>query len=159
METSRDATTQNTTSQDTGSQDTSGRNGTARNSASASTVSHSPVTPTIRLHAADDVVIARHQLISGARIEEEGVTASGLIPAGHKMAVRRIASGQPVRRYNQIIGVSTRDIEPGQHVHTHNLASTRGRGDLEASPPPRLAEPDERNGERNGSERNGAVKS
>ncbi|HZH06999.1 MAG TPA: altronate dehydratase family protein, partial [Lautropia sp.] len=80
------------------------------------------VTATIRLHPADDVVIARHQLISGARISEEGVTASGLIPAGHKMAVRRIASGQPVRRYNQIIGVSTRDIEPGQHVHTHNLA-------------------------------------
>ena len=80
------------------------------------------VTPTIRLHAADDVVIARHQLISGARVAEEGVVASGLIPAGHKMAVRRIAAGQPVRRYNQIIGVSTRDIEPGQHVHTHNLA-------------------------------------
>ena len=38
------------------------------------------------------------------------------------MATRRIAAGQPVRRYNQIIGVSTRDIEPGQHVHTHNLA-------------------------------------
>ena len=80
------------------------------------------VTPTIRLHAADDVVIARHQLISGARIAEEGVTVSGLIPAGHKMAVRAIAADQPVRRYNQIIGVATRNIAPGQHVHTHNLA-------------------------------------
>jgi altronate hydrolase len=80
------------------------------------------VTPTIRLHAADDVVIARHQLISGARIAEEGVTVSGLIPAGHKVAVRRLAADQPVRRYNQIIGVTTRPIEAGQHVHTHNLA-------------------------------------
>ncbi len=80
------------------------------------------VTPTIRLHPADDVVIARHQLISGAKIAGEGVTVAGLIPAGHKMAARRIAANQPVRRYNQIIGVTTRDIEPGQHVHTHNLA-------------------------------------
>ena len=40
------------------------------------------VTPTIRLHPADDVVIARSQLISGTRIEEEGVTVAGLIPAG-----------------------------------------------------------------------------
>ena len=81
-----------------------------------------PLSPTIRLHPADDVVIARHQLISGARIAEEDVTVSGLIPAGHKVAVRRIDAGKPVRRYNQIIGVTTRPIEPGQHIHTHNLA-------------------------------------
>ena len=44
------------------------------------------------------------------------------IPAGHKLAVRDIAQGKPVRRYNQIIGFATRDIEPGEHVHVHNLA-------------------------------------
>ena len=81
-----------------------------------------PQSPVIRLHAADDVVIARHQLISGAKIEEEGVTVSGLIPAGHKVAVRHLDVDQPVRRYNQIIGVTTRPIKPGQHVHTHNMA-------------------------------------
>jgi altronate hydrolase len=80
---------------------------------------------TMRLHPNDDVVIARHQLVSGARIPEEGdLSVVGLIPPGHKVAVRRIAAGQPVRRYNQVIGIATRDIEPGQHVHTHNLAMT-----------------------------------
>jgi altronate hydrolase len=77
--------------------------------------------PTIRIHAADDVVIARRQLVSGTRIEAEGVTVSGLIPPGHKLAVRDIAAGAPVRRYNQVIGIARQPIAAGQHVHTHNL--------------------------------------
>jgi altronate hydrolase len=80
--------------------------------------------PVIRLHASDDVVIARHQLVSGTRIADEDVTVAGLIPAGHKIAARLIAQGQPVHRYNQIIGIAKQDIRPGQHVHTHNLAMT-----------------------------------
>ena len=54
-------------------------------------------------------------------MEGEGVTVAGLIPPGHKVAVRAIRAGQPVRRYNQIIGTAKTDIAPGQHVHTHNL--------------------------------------
>jgi len=38
------------------------------------------------------------------------------------VAVRAIAAGQPVRRYNQIIGFASQPIAPGEHVHTHNLA-------------------------------------
>jgi altronate hydrolase len=83
------------------------------------------ISPVIRIHPADDVVIARQQLMSGAYLAAKGITISGLIPAGHKVAVRAIATGQPVRRYNQIIGVATRDIAPGQHVHSHNLAFSR----------------------------------
>ena len=45
----------------------------------------------------------------------------GLVPPGHKVAVRAIAAGSPVRRYNQIIGFATRDIRAGEHVHLHNL--------------------------------------
>ena len=78
--------------------------------------------PYIRIHPADDVVIARRQLVGGTRLEGEGVTVAGLVPPGHKIAVRDIAAGQPVRRYNQVIGVATQPIAAGQHVHTHNLA-------------------------------------
>ena len=77
--------------------------------------------PTIRIHPADDVVIARHQLVGGTVIAGEGVTVIGLVPPGHKMAVRAIAAGQPVRRYNQIIGTARQAIAAGQHVHSHNL--------------------------------------
>jgi altronate hydrolase len=101
--------------------------------------------PVIRLHPRDDVVIARHQLISGARVEEENVVVAGLIPAGHKMATRAIASGEPVHRYNQIIGIAKQDIRPGQHVHTQNLAMTEYARDyafcVDAKPTEYVAQP------------------
>ncbi|MFM2066787.1 MAG: hypothetical protein RLZZ584_1696 [Pseudomonadota bacterium] len=77
---------------------------------------------TIRIHPDDDVVIARRQLLGGTLLASEGVTVAGLVPPGHKVAVRKVAAGAPVRRYGQIIGCATQDIAPGQHVHTHNLA-------------------------------------
>ena len=76
----------------------------------------------IRIHPADDVVIARRQLIGGTWLDAEGVTVIGLVPPGHKVAVRAIAQGAPVRRYNQIIGMATQPIAAGQHVHSHNFA-------------------------------------
>jgi altronate hydrolase len=77
---------------------------------------------TIRLHAADDVVIARQQLVSGTALLDENVTVSGLVPPGHKVATRAIRAREPVKRYNQIIGFAKRAIAPGEHVHLHNLA-------------------------------------
>src|SRR5690349_1508937 len=77
---------------------------------------------TIRLHPNDDVVIARAQLVSGTVLIDENVTVSGLIPPGHKVATRAIAAGAPVKRYNQIIGFARRAVQPGEHVHMHNLA-------------------------------------
>ena len=69
-------------------------------------------------------------------------------PTGHKIAIFPIAEGAPVLKYGSAIGIATCDIPAGAHVHTHNVASTRGRGDLAplaASAEPRLAEPaDER---------------
>ena len=80
------------------------------------------LSPVIRIHAQDNVVIARSQLIGGTHLAELGVTVAGLVPAGHKLAIADIAAGQAVKRYGQIIGAATRDIRAGEHVHTHNLA-------------------------------------
>ena len=79
--------------------------------------------PTVRIHAADNVVIARRQLLGGTLLTEEGgLAVLGLVPPGHKLATRTIAAGEAVRRYNQVIGHATQPIAPGQHVHSHNLA-------------------------------------
>lgn len=79
--------------------------------------------PVIRIHANDNVVIARHQLVGGTVLADEGgLAVAGLVPPGHKVATRAIAAGEPVWRYGQIIGTATQPIAPGQHVHTHNLA-------------------------------------
>jgi altronate hydrolase len=77
---------------------------------------------TIRLHPNDDVVIARVEIPAGTLVAKEDVRALGAIPAGHKLAVRAVAQGEPVRRYDQIIGFASRAIQPGEHVHVHNLA-------------------------------------
>jgi len=83
---------------------------------------------TIRLNAADDVVIARVGIPEGTTLVKEGnVRVVAKIPAGHKIAVRPVKAGSPVRRYNQVIGFATSDIAPGEHVHVHNIAM----GDVE----------------------------
>jgi altronate hydrolase len=81
--------------------------------------------PVIRLSPDDGVVIARVVLLPGTPVAE-GVIASERIPAGHKVAIRAHAAGEPVRRYGQIIGFATSAIAPGQHVHTQNC----GMGDF-----------------------------
>lgn len=106
--------------------------------------------PAIVLSATDNVATALENLDAGIRLELSGiaVTTREAIASGHKVALRRIAAGEPVVKYGSPIGVATGDIEPGAHVHTHNLASRRGRGDLDgpATPAePRLAEPDMEN--------------
>ncbi len=74
----------------------------------------------IRLHDTDNVVVALRALSVGMRVEN--ITLQEEIAAGHKIAVRRLAPGVQVIKYSQPIGIAVTAIEPGQHVHTHNLA-------------------------------------
>jgi altronate hydrolase len=75
----------------------------------------------LRLHAADDVAVSLEQLIHGTRLADLGVDVAGLIPPGHKVALRDLEPGAAVHRYGQIIGFASQPIRAGQHVHTHNL--------------------------------------
>jgi altronate hydrolase len=81
-------------------------------------------TPALRLHADDDVAIALVPLAAGRGIAVGGqsLRISSDVGPGHKVALRAVAAGQPVRRYGQVIGFATRPIATGEHVHTHNLA-------------------------------------
>ena len=45
------------------------------------------------------------------------------VGAGHKIATKPIAIGQPVIKYGQPIGTATAPIEVGAHVHTHNVSA------------------------------------
>ena len=83
----------------------------------------------LRLNPADDVVIACRELETGTNLLKENVVCKDRIPAGHKVATRAIAKGEPVRRYSQIIGFATQPIAAGQHVHVHNL-EVRDFGEL-----------------------------
>jgi len=76
----------------------------------------------IRLNPADNVVVARADILPGTEIPGEETRSRSHIPAGHKVATSRVAVGEAVRKYNQIIGFATAEILPGDHVHTHNIA-------------------------------------
>ena len=75
---------------------------------------------TIRLNEADNVVVAAAPLAAGTTIPGESVVCTGDVPRGHKVATRRIARGEPVTKFAQVIGYAAADIAPGEHVHTHN---------------------------------------
>jgi altronate dehydratase small subunit len=84
----------------------------------------------------DNVATALEPLEIGqhVKIGDREVDVLERIPSGHKVAITGIAAGAPVIKYGSTIGHATSAIRPGTHVHTHNLESDRGRGDLAAAP-------------------------
>jgi altronate dehydratase len=78
----------------------------------------------IHLHSSDNVAIARVALSPGQDLRVNGrpITVEHPVPAGHKIAVAAIGPGENVLRYGQVIGRARVGIQPGQHVHTHNIA-------------------------------------
>lgn len=82
----------------------------------------------LRLNPVDDVAIVRVGLPVGTILTfndeqtADEVPIKQFIPVGHKVALRAIAPGEPIRRYGQIIGFATQAVEPGEQVHSHNLS-------------------------------------
>lgn len=80
----------------------------------------------------DNVATALESLVPGETIHAGEVAVAVLepVPRGHKLALRQIRAGEPVVKYGSAIGTASATIAPGAHVHIHNVASGRGRGDL-----------------------------
>lgn len=76
----------------------------------------------VRLHPRDNVVVARSDVAAGTAVPEERFVTASAVPAGHKAAATRIARGEPVRKYAEVIGFASADIAPGTLVHSHNIA-------------------------------------
>ena len=81
---------------------------------------------------ADNVATALRDLVPGdvVEIDDLRIAVSARIPFGHKVALRQIEADQPVLKYGEEIGLAAGSIAAGDHVHTHNVESQRGRGDL-----------------------------
>ena len=98
------------------------------------------------ISARDNVATALEPLDAGRTLQlgDSMLVLIEDVPRGHKVALRPIHAGEAVVKYGSPIGTASADIAPGAHVHTHNVASSRGRGDLRARPQPdsaRIAEP------------------
>ncbi|MBE0689035.1 MAG: altronate dehydratase [Anaerolineae bacterium] len=80
----------------------------------------------VRLHAEDDVAIAKSALQVGTLLDpgdgSAPVAVRQFIISGHKIALRALGEGDPIHRYGQIIAFATQPIQAGEHVHTHNAA-------------------------------------
>src|SRR5882757_223153 len=98
----------------------------------------------IHLHESDNVAVARVPLMPGTELKIDGIPVKVVdpVPAGHKIALRSIAAGEVVYRYGQNIGRAKVTIEPGQHIHVHNLGYEETHFDYQfptedrAYPPP-----------------------
>jgi altronate dehydratase len=102
--------------------------------------------PVIVISERDNVATALEALAPGQVVAGRApFTVREAIPRGHKVSLQAIPLGASVVKYGNAIGLASADIPAGAHVHTHNVSSSRGRGDLSRVEPavddPRLAEP------------------
>ncbi len=79
----------------------------------------------VRVDRDDDVALLLDPVAAGGvvAVDDERVVARVDIPVGHKIAVRAVAAGAPVRRYRSPIGFARSPIAAGEHVHVHNVAT------------------------------------
>lgn len=87
--------------------------------------------PILKIDEKDNVATCLREIPSAETVSCDGynVKAKSDIPQYHKIALMDISVGSNVMKYGQIIGIATKDILAGEHVHVHNIESTRGRGD------------------------------
>lgn len=71
----------------------------------------------------DNIAVILKSPTPDVEIEYQGetFTIKQSIAPGHKIALRRIANGEPVLKYGQVIGFAACEIAAGEHVHEHNL--------------------------------------
>ena len=80
------------------------------------------------IHPRDNVVVTLRDLAAGEEITAqglEGFRVSQNVPASHKVALRNIPAGEEIVKYGEVVAVTTREVQKGEWVHTHNLESKR----------------------------------
>jgi altronate hydrolase len=101
----------------------------------------------VHLRPEDNTAVAARSLPEGTGLQCNGdtFTLSQRIPLGHKIALRRINTGEAVTKYGQIIGFASKEIEPGEWVHVHNVSAAAFARDYafcrDCPPPPPRPEP------------------
>ncbi len=75
------------------------------------------------LNKSDSVAVALRALEAGEVVD--GLTITEAIPKGHKIALTNLLFAQKVYKYAQVIGIASKSIVSGSHVHTHNLKYQR----------------------------------
>ena len=91
----------------------------------------------IALHEKDNVGVLLEDVKKNDRVPIGGqqrleVAAQDDIRFGHKIALVDIPPGGIIQKYGHPIGVATRIISAGEHVHIHNAGGLRAGGESPA---------------------------
>ena len=95
------------------------------------------ITDAIQINENDNVATALRDLQPAEAIsvkskdENKQIVVSDLIRYGHKFSLSEIEKGEHIIKYGEVIGIASKKVTKGTHVHIHNVMSLRGRGDLE----------------------------
>ncbi len=75
----------------------------------------------IKLNKNDNVAVTTFEISPQTKIASQGIVSIDTIPFGHKICLKSINKGEPIIKYDQVIGFASKSIKPGEHVHSHNL--------------------------------------
>lgn len=85
----------------------------------------------LRINIKDNIAVALRTLEEGEEVNisdsiEKVITLKN-IPYGHKVAVNKIKKGDKIIKYGEYMGVSTEEIDIGEHVHVRNVRGLNGK--------------------------------
>jgi ribosomal protein L2 len=78
----------------------------------------------IQLDKKDNVAVALETLKTGEQLiikDMEKIKVNKTIPYGHKIALARIPKDHEIIKYGECMGIATKDIAIGDHVHVSNV--------------------------------------
>jgi len=82
----------------------------------------------IKMHEGDNVaIVANDGGLSAGAVFADGLTLLEAVPQGHKVALCDLAAGDPVKRYNVVIGHAARAIPKGSWVSESTLTLPAAR--------------------------------
>ena len=113
---------------------------------------------TVKLNNNDNVATALREI--GVGEATQNLESINKIPKGHKIALRKINKGEKIIKYDQLIGVASKEILAGDHVHVENTDFKSTDHDYEFSTSiklPNMIEPEKRPTFRGYQRQNGKV--
>ena len=82
--------------------------------------------PFVRLHPEDNIAVAARKVPEATPFSFAGTSDLSTvepIEMGHKVALRSIDAGQPIKKFGQTIGFASAPISAGAWVHVHNVSA------------------------------------
>ena len=82
--------------------------------------------PFVRLHPEDNIAVAARKVPEATPFSFAGTSDLSTvepIEMGHKVALRSIDAGQPIKKFGQTIGYASQAIPQGGWVHVHNVSA------------------------------------